>query len=467
MAMMDMNGKAGVHGDERIPLSTKLGYGIGDFGANLAFLTTLFYLLYFFTDVFGIEAKVAGIIVLASKSWDAVSDPLMGTISDRTKSRWGKKRPYLLFGALPVGIAFMLLFYSPQFGGSEEVIARYRIIWGVLTYILFCTTITVVNVPYAALTAAMTRDSHERSVITGYRMSFGIVGTLVAAGATLPLVGLFGGDDPIAGFRTLGMCYGAVLTVVTLIAFGATRETVTDVTIDVGTQMRPYEYVLTVVKNRPFMILLVGTLMYMLAMNTLAAVVAYYFKYNLKAENLIAFANMGIFIPALFSIPLFVSIGKKASKKLAYNLGMGTVGAMLVVLFFFAEKSLVLTFICLAVAGMGLSTNWLSPWAIIPDTVEYSEWKLGIRNEGILYGVFFFVFKLGAALAGFLVGRVLDFVGYMANQPQTDQSLLGIRLLFTLFPVCFIILGITIMSFFPIDAKRHREMIDEIEKQRV
>jgi len=466
MATEDVNGSASARGEDRVSLSTKIGYGVGDFGANLVFQVLLFFLMYYFTDVLGIKPEVAGIIVLASKSWDAVSDPLMGTISDKTNSRWGKKRPYLLFGSLPAAIAMLLLFYSPNFSGSEEAIMRMRIIWGLLTYILFCTTITIVNVPYASLTAAMTRDSHERSVITGYRQSFGIVGTLVAAGATLPLVELLGGGDPIIGFRMLGLCYGSVLVVVTLIAFGSTRERVTDLGGGPGKEMKLSQYALTVVKNRPFMILLVGTLMYMLAMNTIASVLVYYFKYNLDAEKLIAFANLGIFIPALLSIPLFIYIGKKTSKKFAYNTGMGIVGAILVVLFFFAEKSLVLTFICLAVAGIGLSTNWLSPWAIIPDTVEYSEWKLGIRNEGILYGAFFFVFKFAGAMGGFVVGKVLDFMGYIANQPQTDRSLLGIKLLFTLIPLCFIIMGMIILSFFPIDAKKHREMIDEIEKRK-
>jgi len=465
MATTDMKENMSAHGDERLSLASKLGYGVEDFGANLVFQAILFYLIYYFTDVLGIGAEVAGIIVLASKSWDAVSDPLMGTISDRTNSRWGKKRPYLLFGALPAGIALLLLFYSPNFSGSEEAIMRSRIIWGLLTYILFSTTITIINVPYSALTAVLTRDSHERSVITGYRMSFAIVGTLVAAGASLPLVTLFGGGDPIVGFRMLGLCYGVILVVVTMIVFGTTRERIADIDGGPEKKMKLSRYALTVVKNRPFMILLLGTLMYMLAMNTIAAVLVYYFKYNLDAEKLIAFANLGIFIPALLAIPLFVFIGKKTSKKTAYNIGMGIVGAVLVVLFFFAEKSMVLIFVCLAVAGIGLSTNWLSPWAMIPDTVEYSEWKQGVRNEGILYGAFFFVFKFAGALGGFVVGKVLDFVGYVANQPQTDQSLLGIKLLFTLIPVCFIILGIVVLSFFPIDAKKHREMIDEIEKR--
>ena len=146
--------------EDRVPLRMKIGYGIGDLGANLVFLATLFYVLYYFTDVLGIPPETAGIIVLASKFWDASIDPVMGNISDRTRSRWGKKRPFLLFGAVPVGIAVFLLFYTPDFARLTGGAVDYRIVWALVTYILFCTAIAIVNVPYAALTAAMTHDSH-------------------------------------------------------------------------------------------------------------------------------------------------------------------------------------------------------------------------------------------------------------------------------------------------------------------
>jgi len=451
--------------EDRVPLGMKFGYGIGDFGANLVFLTTLFYVLYYFTDVFGISPEVAGIIVLASKLWDAVSDPMMGTLSDRTNSRWGSKRPYLLFGALPLGITVFLLFYSPDFSESVTGGPDYRIWWSLFTYILFCTAITVVNVPYAALTASMTRDSHERSVITGFRMTFGIIGTLVAAGATLPLVGLFGGGSQVIGFRTVGAIYGTLIMLTSLVTFFAVRERVNPAAQ--ATQKTPIGKTITaVLMNRPFILLVSATLMFMIGMNTMAAVVTYYFKYNLDAENLVAVANLCIFIPALLSLPLFVFIGKKVSKKFAYNIGMGTVGAMLLLIFFFGQADIYLTFVFLVIAGVGLCTNWLSPWAIIPDTVEYSEWKIGVRQEGTLYGIFYFVFKFGAAVAGFFAGQILSLTGYVANQPQTPAALFGIRSLLTLIPLFFIVLGIVILSFFPIDAATHRNMVEQIRARK-
>ena len=457
--------KMEVSPEDRVPLRMKIGYGIGDLGANLVFLATLFYVLYYFTDVLGIPPETAGIIVLASKFWDASIDPVMGNISDRTRSRWGKKRPFLLFGAVPVGIAVFLLFYTPDFTRLTGGVVDYRIVWALVTYILFCTAIAIVNVPYAALTAAMTHDSHERAVITGFRMTFGIIGTLIAAGATLPLVGAFGGGDPVIGFRTVGLLYGVLIALATLVAFFATKERV--LTLAEQRHKTPIkETINAVLKNRPFMVLLIATLMFMIGMNTVAAVVTYYFKYNLNAENLVAVANLCIFIPALLSLPLFVFIGKRVSKKFAYNLGMGIVAAMLLLIFFFGEKNIYLTFAFLVVAGIGLCTNWLSPWAIIPDTVEYSEWKLGIREEGILYGIFFFVFKFGAAVAGFLVGKVLALSGYVANQAQTEAALMGIRSLLTVFPFVFMAAGIVILSFYPIDAAMHRHMIDQIRAKK-
>ena len=457
--------KARVSPEDHVPLRMKIGYGIGDFGANLVFLTTLFYILYYFTDILGIPPETAGIVVLAAKFWDAISDPMMGTISDRTKSRWGKKRPYLLFGAVPLGVTVFLLFYTPDFSGVPVGGLDNRVLWALLTYILFCTAITIVNVPYAALTAAMTRDSHERSIITGFRMTFGIIGTLVAAGATLPLVGLFGTGDQIIGFRMVGIIYGALIMLTSLVTFIAVRERVNPIG-ETNVKIPLKAIIASVIRNRPFVLLVSATLMFMIGMNTMAAVVTYYFKYNLNAENLVAVANLCIFIPALLSLPLFVFIGKKMSKKLAYNLGMGIVGGMLVLIFFLGERNIYLTFAFLIVAGIGLCTNWLSPWAIVPDTVEYSEWKEGIRQEGMLYGIFYFVFKFGAAVAGFLAGQILSLTGYVANQPQTETALLGIRLLLTLLPFAFILAGIVILSFFPIDAAMHRHMIDQIRAKK-
>jgi len=449
---------------DHVPSRMRYGYAIGDFGANLVFQVTGFYLLFFFTDVFGIAPALAGSIILYAKMWDAVSDPIMGSIADRTQSRWGKFRPYLLFGALPLGLVVFLLFMAPDLGETG------RFYYGLMTFIAFSTAITVVNVPFLAMTPSLTRDSHERSVITGYRVFFGILGALAAAGATLPLVGVFGGGDQIAGFRAVGLAYGIVVAASTLVTFFTVRERVGRPPRE---KIGAKEALRAILGNRPFLILTAGTFFHMIAMNIMSVVVNYYFKYNLGMEGMIPVAFLSLFIAAALSLPLFVRISKATNKKTAYNIGMGIVATMLIFIFLAGDRTLQLGGLSipvilpiLLITGIGLSTNWLSPWSMIPDTVEYAEWKTGVRREGVLYGIFYFVFKFGTALAGYVVGSVLSVYGYVANVEQTARALGGIRIVMTVVPFIFLIAGIICISFFPISTEDHRKMVSDIEGRR-
>ena len=442
----------------KVSIGTKLGYAVGDFGANMAFQVVSFYLLFFFTDVFGILPALAGTIILVSKIWDAVSDPVMGYIADRTHSRWGSKRPYLLFGAVPLGVVIFLLFFAPNI--SQDM----KFAYGMTTFILFCTVITIVNVPFLALTPSLTSDSHERSVVTGYRVVFGLMGTLVAAGATMPLVNAISANK-IISFRYIGLIYGVIVTVVTLISFFTVKERVKAV---VSKPAKPKEAIRSVIRNKPFLIITAGTFLHMIGMNILAVIINYYFKYYLNAENLISVGFLCIFVTAALFIPVFVVISKKTSKKIAYNIGMGIVVIGLLLVFFFGRNTITifnmnipLIFVFLFICGTGLSTNWLSPWSMLPDTVEFSEWKTGKRNEGTMYGLFYFFFKVGTAAAGFLVGNILAFSGYIANIAQSSQTLSAIRMMFTLVPSAFILGGIIFISFFPISSAVHKKMTEE------
>lgn len=437
-----------------ISIGNKLGYGAGDFAFNLAYQTTMFYLMYFFTDVFVIGAAAAGSIFLISKLWDAVSDPLMGVICDHTRSRWGNKRPYLLFGTVPLAAAFFLLFASPA------VPEHLKVPYGYASFILFCTAITVVNIPYGALTASMTLDINERAGLSGYRMSFALIGTLFAAGATKALVGLFPGEAE--GFRTVSLIYALVIILVVLITFFSTREEVSH-----REETASFREVLKVIfSNRPFLILSSATILFMIAVNMMGIVVNYYFKYNLKSEGMIPLAFIALLVTATVFVPLFVFISKKRSKKTAYIMGMATLGLTLILLYFFGERGVYYTIGIFVLGGIGMSTNFLSPWAMIPDTVEYSEWKTGLRREGTLYGFFFFSFKLGTAIAGFLVGLGLDMSGYIPNTAQGDDALSGIRLLLTVVPLLFLSAGIAVISLYPIDEKFHRTMLKEIASRK-
>jgi len=380
---------------ERLSLGAKLGYGIGDYSFNLAYQTAALFFLFYLTDAYGIGAGIAGTVIMVSKVWDAVSDPMMGYITDHTKTRWGSKRPYLLLGAAPLGVMFFLIFYSPDFAGLLGIddpakVANYKVIYITAAFILFCTAVTIVNVPYGALTADLTQDSHERSVLTGYRMVFGIIGALFAAAATKILVDIFGATgivqdgkevvDSIFGFRMMGLVYAALIVFVVLVTFFSVRERGEAAKKGEAEKESILDNLKVIFTNNPFLILISGTILNLIAVLIMAAVVNYFFKYNLGREDMIPYAFLCLFVTAIIFMPFFVWLSKKTSKKFAYNVGMGSLAGVLVLIFFFGDKNIVLTIVFFIMAGVGMATNWLSGWSMVPDTIEYSEWKTGIRR---------------------------------------------------------------------------------------
>ncbi len=449
-----MEGKT--RGDEAVTRGMKLGYGLGDFGANLLFQSVTLYLLFYFTDVLAIPAATAGTIFLAAKLWDAVTDPVMGNISDRTRSRFGAKRIYLLAGAVPLGLSFFLLFYGPELSGRAVVV------YSLLAFIFFCTMYTVVNIPYGSLTAVMSRDSQVRAEITGYRMAFALLGTLVVAGVTKPVVGLFASQA--LGFRMVGLYFGAAAVFFTLITFFSTAERLKEDRDPASSLKRD---LLSVAKNRPFLVLTAATLLQYICLGVIASMVNYFFKYVLPMEYFIPIAFLCLFVTAIAVMPLWVYLSKKLGKIAVFDLGMIILAVALILLFFVRTVSVPLLIPILVIAGVGLSTVYLSPWSMIPDTVEYSEWKLGSRREGTLYGVFYFAQKLAVALAGFICGRGLSISGYVPNTVQTPGAEMGIRILMVFVPVFMIFAALLVIRFYTIKAGFHEQMLKEIEAGRI
>lgn len=438
-------------GPERLSLGVKLGYGIGDFGFNLVIQAAAVHLMFFFTDVYAISAAAAGAISLASKAWDAVIDPGLGILVDNTRTRWGSKRPYLLFGALPAGVSVFLLFLGPSLAPG------WKIAYGAASFILFCTALSVANIPYTALSASITLDSRARSSLSAWRMSLAIVGTLVAAGATRLLVDLL--PTKLAGFRVVGAAYGLAVAAILLVTFFSARERVV-VERKESTDFRQSLRVLTA--NPPYLLLTGGMFLFMVAVSMTASGVNYLFKYNLRAEPLASYALLALLGTAVLFIPAYLWLANRTSKRLSFVVGMSILAAVLAALYYTSERGVGLTIGLFVVAGIGMSSIYFCPWAMLPDTVEYSQWKLGVRREGILFGTFFLFQQLGSAVALFLQGMGLHLAGYVANAEQSVRSLEGIRLLMSLVPLAFVAAGIVLVSFYSISAERHRQIVQEI-----
>jgi glycoside/pentoside/hexuronide:cation symporter, GPH family len=439
--------------DERVSRGAKVGYAVGDFGANFLFQSVTIFLLYYFTDVFGITAAAAGWIFLLSKFWDAVTDPTMGYIADHTKSRWGQKRPYLLFGAVPLGLTLFFLFAAPDIQSYSMKVA-----YAAITFLAVLTFYTIVNVPYSAITANLTMDSRERANLTGYRMMGAIIGTLVVATLTKPLVGFF--TDEITGFRALGIIYGIAIAVCTLITFFSVKERVRTHAED---NPGGISDIFKIIRSNPPMIYLFFGIFFLYACHFIfLASVAYFFKYCIQKESFIAIGFFCLYVPAGIMLPFLVTISNKLGKKTMFIGGMGIFAIGMIMLYFVQSYNLPLLIFIYIIIGLGLSAIYQGPWSMIPDTVEYTEWKIGLRRSGIIYGIFFFGMKLSAGVSAFIVGMLLASSGYVADATQTPEAQSMIRFVVTLLPVICYVLGAIFLFIYPINHKKHNQMVEEI-----
>jgi GPH family glycoside/pentoside/hexuronide:cation symporter len=447
--------------EQKLPVKVKLGFGIGDLGGNLYFTVIAFWLLNYFTDTVGIAAGMAGIAVAIGKIWDAVTDPLMGYISDRTKSRWGRRRPYLLFGSFVWFIAMIILFTNPGLSNSTALF-----IWAVAAFCFLSTAFTVVNVPYSSLTPELTKDYHERSSLNGYRAVFMVVGTLIGAGAALPLVNALPNKN--IGFSVMGAFFGALMMGAALITFSSVREPKLALASQPKTDfLKSY---LNVFKTKPFLIILFTYMLNLIAVSVVSGSMIYYFKYIHDNEGLTTVALLILLVTAMIFIPLAVLISKKIGKKTTYAVGMLIIALACILVFALGhELGIVFVFVMMFVAGVGLSTTYPMPWSMIPDTVEYGYLQSGERQEGGYYGIWTFFSKAGQGLAVLFSGLVLQGTGYVAEAVQTDLAQLGIRLLIGPVTALFFAGAAFLLLFYPLNEKRYQELQEKIkvmEKQR-
>ena len=439
---------------EKLPIKVKLGYGVCDLGGNLFFTVIAFLLLNYLTDTVGIAAGLAGTIIMVGKIWDAITDPVVGYMSDRTQTRWGRRRPYIFVGAFPLFLCMILMFTNPSLEGQMKLF-----IWGVIVYCLLNTAYTLVNIPYNSMTPELTQDFHERTSINGYRFGFAVVGTLLGAGAALPLVNAFSTKN--LGYSVLGGVFGFLMLVTALITFLSVKES--------GTSQPPvdggfFKTYLKVFKNGPYKLILLAYTLHITAITVASGIVIYYFKYIHHDEAQTTIAMMFLLVTAMFFIPVSVLLSKKIGKKLVYGSGMALFSIAVMIIFMFGHTTGVnFSFVMMFFAGIGMGFTYAMPYAIVPDAVEYDYLLTGERTEGAFYGIWTFGIKLGQALALAIMGAVLSLSGYVPDVAQSPSALLGIRMLMGPITAILFLLSIWVLYLYPINEKRYNEILEEIK----
>ncbi len=431
----------------------KLGFGVCDLGGNLFFTMIGFYLLFFLTDIVGLAAGLAGTALMIGKVWDAVTDPAVGYLSDQTRHRWGRRKPYIFYGSFLLFLSMILMFVDP---GINRTLPLF--LWAAGVYCLLNTAFTLVNIPYAALLPELTTDFDLRTVLTGYRMSFAVVGTFIGAGAVLPIVNAFG--NARMGWGVMGGVMGAIMLITALITFIAVREPEHTEAPEKQNIIRTY---VDAIKKKEFLLAAVPWILHTVGVTIIQGALLYYFRYIYENEDMFQIALIILLSASIVCIPVWVAISKRIGKKLSYNIGMSIFATIVILFFIFGHRAgLPFAFVTMAVAGTGFATHYVMPHAILPDVVEFDYAEHAVRREGVFYGLWTFSSKLGQALALAINGWILGLFGYQANVVQTDPAKLGIRLLCGPVPAFFFVAGIVVLSFYPINRQFYQRIIKSI-----
>jgi glycoside/pentoside/hexuronide:cation symporter, GPH family len=426
--------------------TVKIGYGFGELGSVLFWSSLSFLLINYLTDEVGLSAGLAGLALMIGKIWDAVTDPMVGHLSDHTHSKLGRRRPWMLYGALPLGVIFALFFRNPGLSGQMPLF-----FWTAGMYILLCTAYTIVNIPYISLIPDLTKDYNERTNLNGYRSIFSILGTLIGAGAAVPLLGLF--SSRTKGYAGVGVVFGLLIAVSALIPVFFVRE---PVSINRTGRDRIGRAYLGVLKNRPFLLILISFCFATAGISVVTSVLIYYFKYIFLNEGYLTGALLSLLTCSMVFIPISVVISGRFGKKRTYTLGIFILAFSLLLVFLFGHKvSISVVYIFLALGGCGLSTHYVLPWSMLPDAVEYDVMTTGIHREGIYFGLWTFISKIGTALAGLTVGIVLSLSGYAANVEQSSKAILGIRTLVGPITILLFSISLVALARYPLDQKTY------------
>ncbi len=426
-----------------VPGKEKVAYGMGDLAINIAYGAIGFYFVFFLTDVAGLPADWAGLIFLIARVWDAVTDYAMGVISDRTQSRLGRRRPYILFGSVPFGVMFFLLWTTPF--ESDLVLFFYY----TAVTILFNTAFTVVAIPYNAMLPELSQNYDERTSIAGYKMGLSFVGTLLAAAGSAVIIDvIFPGKDLYrSSFPVMGAAFGAAITISLLITFAGTEERVVGVAS--STKSNFFENLRTIMKLSEFRIVLGMFLFNMIGFDLIQVVLIYFLKHVIHVSEDLSFVFMAIpLVVAIASVPMWIWLGKRWGKKNAYIFAAGYLALSFLLCLLVPEGGIYWMLALCVLAGVGISASQVIPFSIIPDVIEMDEYKNGIRREGAIYGVIMFLYKAASAIAINLFAVLLAVFGYIETRAgetdvdtvQPDSAILAIRIIMGVGPgICFLL----------------------------
>ena len=437
----------------QLSLNEKLGYACGDVASNFYWRVFDVFLFIFYTDIFGLSAAAVGTMMLVTRLIDAFSDPLMGAIADRTKTRYGKFRPYLLWGIIPMIAAGVLTFTVPDTSDSN------KLIWAYGTYIFMMLAYTFINVPYGALLGVITGDSQQRTTLTSFRFIGAFSGGSLVAYMTPELVNYLGRGNEALGWQYTMLIYGLVSAVLFVITFLSTTERVSP---PVEQKTPVLQDLKDLTQNKPWKILFVLALIIMITISLRGSSGTFYFKYYVERPDLIGSFAMAYMIALAIGAASTPLLTKFIDKRRLLMILMTIVAALSFIFYFVPNDDITLMFVLQILIGLALGPKSPLVFSMYADTADFSQWRTGRRATAMIFSAAAFAQKLGGALAGAMIGWLLASLDYVANQVQTGTSQDGIVLLMTVIPAVFAAIAVPLIYFYPLGDKQLKKLQDEL-----
>ncbi|MBK7106503.1 MAG: MFS transporter [Ignavibacteriae bacterium] len=455
-----------------LSLLEKIGYSVGDTASNIYFQTFIIFMLNFYTDVFGIPAAAVGTMFLFTRIFDAINDPIMGAIADRVNTRWGKFRPFVFFFSIPMVIMGVLTFTTPDYDMSGKLIYAY------ITYNLLMVMYTIVNVPYSSLMAVITPNSLERTELSSFRFVAAFVGGLIVQGSTIYLVKYFGNGNDAVGWQWAMGILGGLAMILLFITFVTTKERVHP---PIGQKLEVKKDLKDLFSNKAWLLIAGATVFQLIFIVMRSSSIVYYFKYYVLDQQLNLFGNVIDLSYETFTSTFLLSgtvfnilgailtkwLSKKFDKRNTYIgcLFISAIGGLS--FYFVAPSSVILIYAINIIISFAWGPVSVLQWAMYTDAADYSEWKNGRRATGLLMAASLFALKLGLTLGGALVGYILAYYGFIANEVQTSESIQGIILLMSIYPAIFGFIGSALMILYPLTNKMMVKIEEELMARRI
>lgn len=455
----------------KISLKEKIGYGFGDMASSMFWKLFGMYLLFFYTDVMGIAAAAAGTMFLVTRIWDTLFDPVVGTLSDRTHSKWGKFRPYILYMAVPFGIIGILTFTTPGYSATGKLVYAY------ITYSIMMMIYSLINVPYASLLGVISPDGKERNTLASFRMAFAFGGSLIALALIEPLVNFFsktGGKENLQLGWQLGVAVIAVICVfLFLLCFAWVKERVQPIE---EKQSSLKDDIKDLWKNKPWWILLGAGIAALIFNSIRDGATLYYFKYYIQHTDAFKLGSMSVTWSTLYlvlgqaaniaGVILASPIGNKTGKKNTYLGAMVIASVLSIGFYWLGREQLALIFVFQFLISICAGIIFPLLWSMYADIADYSEWKNGRRATGLIFSSSSMSQKFGWTIGGALTGWLLGAFGFKANEVQAAAAQNGILLMLSFLPAIGSVLSVIFIAMYPLSEARIATISAELEQRR-